>query len=487
MQSLRCGLLAIVASLGLSACAAESVDVPSTDPAGDLEPEGLWGNSLHAAALAQNSLMANPIANLKMTTVPLSTASYADLSAPPELRNQLLYPPSREVMSYLVGCALDSTQTVAYTHPSTGINELWHGELGLCPSWNSGAASITCQEHVSACLVARVNGFGLRVELSMRGQASPSTALTLASSVATVDRNKLGDLVSSFATCASPTPGVARNCGYVTNQVGTCVPGEIVNVGAGAPPPLRCGDPVIGSSSGNTVLRVCSGIIGCDHGSPTLLGQNGGACSMLKPSVRITCPASGTFSVMSGPQTSGGAGLAAPDARSPSAVAYPGNEAGVFPWQEGAFYGNLWALESVNNLIHPGDNMVDGGGIFHPAVVIPLASGAVFTKMFACSGIYWTKQDAYMKDRVCAGAATNCAAKPVGACATSVTTPCPAINNCGTIHGIATAGDYDDCVGGGATWHNPITVYLNQPSDIEPDPNTGVSGSPWSPPAPICF
>ncbi|MEP7122374.1 MAG: hypothetical protein ABJE95_15740 [Byssovorax sp.] len=504
-QSLGCGLLAMAAGLGLAACAAESADVPLADPAAHVAPEGLWVNGLDADMLTQNALIANPVANPKMPTVPLTTASYSDASIYPELRNQLREPAARQVMRYVVSCALSPSQNVSYHHtsvaPTPDIDQSWDGEVGLCPGWASGPASVQCQELVSACVLARVNALDKHVEVSMRGQTATGGTIPLGATVAALTTDLDNHPVDSFQDCAVATTGSARNCGYKTNLVGTCVVGDDVCVGAGGPADPVCGGTgTLGSSTDGTVLRVCDAIIGCN--SSAALGESSSASSSTKPStVRFKCPASGTFNVMSGPLTSGGPGLVSPAANGPTAVSYPATEKASFSWQEGAFYGNLWA--GLSNLIHVGDNQVDSAGVFHPAAPISnFAGSAVFVQMYACAGIYWTKEDARMKSRLCAdpGAGTtvpptNCAAVSAGACSTSVTmfgSPlmCPRTNVCipvyGSSGGTLSVADYDNCGGGGHTWLNPITVYLNQPGDTVSGVNSGVSGSPSAPPAPLC-
>ncbi len=491
MQSLRCGLLAIVASLGLSACAAEPVDVPNADPAGDLAPEGVWGNSLDSGALTRNGLIANPRANARMITVPLATESYADATAPLALKVQLRHAPTRQMMGYLVSCALNPGQFVSYTDSSTSTTYgPWEGQLGLCSSWASGGASTTCQQIVSACLLSRVNAFNEHVQLSMRGQPSGSSALIPVGTVPTVTETAFGAPISSFASCSTSTSGGARNCGYTPNYVGTCKKHLPVNIGAGGKNPTSClsGSP-LGTSTGNTVLRVCDGLVGCNHGSPEVLGESGGSCGGTKPFVTITCPESEIFSVMSGPLVSTGTATANPAVETSPDVKYRISEQSLFSWQEGTFYGNLWGPGALNNAILDGHNVVSDLGVLgaSPAYPIALADGAVFATMFACTGIFWNEEDAYMKLRVCAGTDTNCAATPMGACSSSMTLPCPANRHrCASIHGGAAVGDYDDCTDGITMWQNPITVYLNDPKDIISGLNAEVTGSPTaSPPTPV--
>jgi hypothetical protein len=277
----------------------------------------------------------------------------------------------------------------------------------------------------------------------------------------------------------------------VANSVGICAPGTVVGVGAGVAAPGSCGTGPLGSSFGNTVLRVCNGITGCDHVPPDIYGlpaDSGGSCGTTHPSVTFTCPPSGFYSVMSGPQTGGGSGVATPGAT--AGGAYPAAEQDVFPWQEGAFFGNIWG--GVAPEIAGWQNHVDKGGNFTAAPVLPLSTDAVFTEMFACSGVPWTQSEAYAEDRVCAGsvgAAVNCAATPKGACSTSMSaSPCPSTHVCGVLHSPSGAGDYDECASTASkTWHNPVTVYLHETYDVSlPGGSFGTAGTPTSPLPPAC-
>jgi hypothetical protein len=69
----------------------------------------------------------------------------------------------RSFLSYLVGCALNSSQTL-----TTGAYS-FTGGLGLATSWTSGAISLSDRRWVSACMLARANSGGSSVGLSLRG------------------------------------------------------------------------------------------------------------------------------------------------------------------------------------------------------------------------------------------------------------------------------------------------------------------------------
>lgn len=486
-------------AMGAAGCAYELEEVPVLDSPDEVDPQGIYGNGLSTMALSRNALIANPLARNVMVNAPLHTSSYADTGPYPALHHQLHHPPTRQVMSYLVRCALGPSQGVSYTDTLTGSSYGWQGEIGLCPAWASGPPSTTCQEEVSACVLALNNAFGRKVTISMRGEvpgvlpgSTPGPVLYPSPTVSTDESYLNGDPIESFEPCSAATSGASRNCGWVAEHVGTCSPGSRVYIGAGAKPAAKCSDPffpVLGSSTGNTVLRVCEGIRGCNSTSPSFIEQNGTSCGTPQPALGFTCPPSGYYSVMSGPQTSGGPGVAEPAAQASGPAKYPAPEADVFTWQEGAFYGSLWGPGSLHPGIVAGMNNVDSLGNFQPA---PPVLGSVFQKAFACTGRFWTDQEAYMRDRICAGSDQDCAATSVGACDTSNdnTPSCPPRHLCSITDGpmVSGDGDFHGCTGtGGMAWANPISVYLNGPGDvIMDDAHYETRGTPSAPLPPLC-
>ncbi|AUX44310.1 uncharacterized protein SOCE26_057740 [Sorangium cellulosum] len=471
--------------------------------------QAVWANGLSADALTHNALITNPRANPVMVDFALSTANYDDVRGQPELRRQLRHAPTREVMKYLVSCALERGQSVSYIDTSTGEKYTFPGEIGICPHWAEGGVGSKCQELVSACLISRVNAEGRHVTLSIRGQAFPEHRpglLSPASSVRVVTATEEGDLIPSFARCARDASGASRDCGWTAGHVGSCTPGSYVFLGAGSEPLGDCEDDpssAAGLPDGDTVIRVCDGIRGCDTSSTGYLEQNEVRCSGRgEPALHFSCPSSGHFSVMSGPSSvrPGAAaplkGVAAvlqrhrgfsvasrlrvdPDPP-PGAVSiieasfepavYPAPEASVFRWREGAFYGKLWGKFALNPLITVGLNEVKEDGSFRSAP--RTAGGVVFTHAFACTGEYWTEQAAYVGHRLCAGAGAekDCVAHSLGACREARSfTDCPSLYQCSVADGGLVEGDGDiqECKGsGGGTWHHPLTVFLNHPSDV---------------------
>ncbi|WP_437911220.1 hypothetical protein WME73_25515 [Sorangium sp. So ce302] len=486
--------------------------------------QGVWGNGLSAEALTRNALIANPRANPVMVSVPLATESYADTGPYPALRRQLRHEPTREVMDYLVSCALERGQSVSYTDTSTGKEFTFDGEIGICPAWAVGPVGAKCQQLVSACMLSLVNALGRSITVSLRGQAFPEHRpglLTPAPSVRVVTKTEDGDTIPSFRRCAIDSEGASRNCGWTAQNVGSCTPGSTVFIATGEAPLTDCADDpasAAGLPVSDTVLRVCSGIRGCDAGSPDLIDPREVRCGgRTEPALRFVCPQSAYFSLMSGPRTSGRAGLSAPAGVAamlqkhrrfsvasrprpsppppPGAVSiaeatfrdavYPAAEADVFAWREGAFYGNLWGNQPLHPRLQAGMNEVTENGEFEraPAPREEESGQAIYRNAFACTGEYWSDHAAYVGERLCAGAEgeVDCVATPVGACGEShLVADCPQLDQCSVDDGELVEGDRDfqQCAGGGGTWRHPITVFLNHPSDV-------VRDFPFSPFAPV--
>ena len=76
-------------------------------------------------------------------------------------------PTKREQLEYLVSCALPDSVEL-YTKVE-GTLYTFHGGLGLAPGWIGRGLTVTEERWVSACMLARVNRFGVTVQLSMRG------------------------------------------------------------------------------------------------------------------------------------------------------------------------------------------------------------------------------------------------------------------------------------------------------------------------------
>lgn len=421
-------------------------------------------NSLSTQALVFNALSTNKIANQL-----LGTNALAALFSPPghpTILNQLQDPAARQFMSYLVSCSLANGQNLTWVDPATGGTQTWQGKLGICPAWKTQAPTQACLQQVSSCLLARNNAFGLRVELSLRGEhpTTPSVfgleAVTPPSEYVPLSPQRL----ASFEGCTGTPVGAARDCGWRGDAVGACQPGTRVVLGAGGVNPDTCTGAALGTSSGaRMVLRVCEGIHGCDHGNALpWLGASAGSCGTMAPAVAFTCPAGGHFSVMTAPYTHGQVGTATVQT-APSSVQYRLPEASVFRVREGAFYGTLFDPDAL-----AAEVFVREGKVILPEEPV---KGSVYRRMYSCYDSGWGAGVANATHRVCALPSTgsNCAAQVTGACVNPVNRTYPS-SMCATDDGsqVAGDGDYEKCRDHHSTtlWNYPITTYLHSACDV---------------------
>jgi hypothetical protein len=129
--------------------------------AGSLDATALSAAALGAAALDPDMIGASAMAALQ------DPGSGGDLA--------------RQLFKYSVSCALDDTQSfgLSWTDGTGTVHdETYPGLVGLATYWASGPLDPGDQEWISACLISRVNYYGIEVMLSSRGSspelASPS-------------------------------------------------------------------------------------------------------------------------------------------------------------------------------------------------------------------------------------------------------------------------------------------------------------------------
>jgi hypothetical protein len=150
---LGAGLLGLL-SLGAASCGGE-------DEIGETQSAALSANALTANALTANALTANALTANALTANALTANA---LTA-----NALRDPLSRELLKYVVSCALDDDQSV--TLSVDGQRYVFPGSLGLAPEWGErrGSCDESCQRWVSGCVLARVDAAGVTRPISIRG------------------------------------------------------------------------------------------------------------------------------------------------------------------------------------------------------------------------------------------------------------------------------------------------------------------------------
>src|SRR5690242_11584898 len=157
--------LGALLSLALPACMAGAKDgakdghASLTGTAGDPaieEPNSPTHNGLSARSLLSNAITLNPRALKILLDRPLNDALF-DPQNQEYMSRQLFDANARDVMDYIVSCALDRSSRVRYVDPSSHAVQSWQGEMGLCKSWEHQKPSVACLRMVSSCLFARTN------------------------------------------------------------------------------------------------------------------------------------------------------------------------------------------------------------------------------------------------------------------------------------------------------------------------------------------
>jgi len=119
----------------------------------------------------------------------------------------------REFIAYLADCALGAG-VIAYADVA-GQHYEFPGALDLAPQWLHRPLTEDEQRWVSACILARTNYFGVKVEISLRAEHSPYSSLQ------TTDQERQeftlheGDF---FGNLFADTPGAAVALGRSTPE-----------------------------------------------------------------------------------------------------------------------------------------------------------------------------------------------------------------------------------------------------------------------------
>ncbi|HEY8146105.1 MAG TPA: hypothetical protein VIG06_25665, partial [Kofleriaceae bacterium] len=424
-------------------------------------------NQMTLNQMTLNGFVATADSLEALVSQPLVTETFEDAAVDPALRYGLRNADTRMFFKYLVSCALSSEQEpVTYTWtpiPGKPVTYSFAGSLGLCTAWGDGPADEDCQEAVTACLLARNNAYGLSKALSPRGPyPSEGGAATMEqmTEVPAKPTQLSGASVPSFNACKTAQSGAARNCGWDNERslLGTCTPGKKVT--------LACE----GTGEGSMVTRICDGIEGCESNS-LAVRASGEVCTSTTPKLTFVCGNDGAFAAMTGPVSSGQEYTS----QFASAVggSFPATERELFPYREGAFYGNLFNGAART---HDITFTINAAGVATSDFLIsgPMTSIDVFGDAFACHDPEWTVGAAYLNDRLCAiawdtdGEQTKlCVAKPLGRCLFSNAPPAKCANgDAGVVIGDRDFGlcrDLSDTV---RPW--AFTVMLHQPCDLLP-------------------
>lgn len=149
--------LATVGSV-LGACVSGEVGLDEVQ-SNAIATNGIALNAIATNGIISNHLAASHLADGAIVTQQ-ATASQAGL-------NLMAATGGVELFSYIVSCALPEGSVVS-ADVGTSTYE-FHGSLGLAPDWETRGLTLSERRWVSACLLARVNAYGISVQISMRG------------------------------------------------------------------------------------------------------------------------------------------------------------------------------------------------------------------------------------------------------------------------------------------------------------------------------
>lgn len=145
----------------------------------------------------------------------------------------------RDVMSYIVGCAIPTGQSLTLADKD-GVQYTLPGWIGLAPAWATRAPTVTERRWVTACLLARTNVNGVPVNISMRNDSNLALITSAAerTQYSQVEGAFYGDLfattpvwyacsnrtwtqlVGTFRACALSANGITTDCGFT--YTGSC-------------------------------------------------------------------------------------------------------------------------------------------------------------------------------------------------------------------------------------------------------------------------
>lgn len=131
--------------------------------------------SSQQAVASTNRLSMNRLAMGRLSMVGLSTGKLStdgsELSPTPLSETA----DGRELLTYLIRCALPGDRSLTTTYQGTTYT--FQGNVGIAPTWLSQPLTKSDQRWVSACLLAHINGYGIEVPISLRGEL-PALAAT---------------------------------------------------------------------------------------------------------------------------------------------------------------------------------------------------------------------------------------------------------------------------------------------------------------------
>jgi hypothetical protein len=199
--------LALLTILALSGCVLDDPTDTGTD-----EQDIATSNKLATNKLATNKLATNKLAANK-----LAAASFViGVAGSPLIETS----DGRDVLTYMLGCALTPTQTLTL-RTAAGTPYTFTGLLGVAPAWTTRALTLDEQRWVTGCLLARVNYFGVLVNLSMRGNLPALATTSAEASYTKLDGSFYGNLFDPAGPTEYACDGGADNAQRICADVST--------------------------------------------------------------------------------------------------------------------------------------------------------------------------------------------------------------------------------------------------------------------------
>jgi hypothetical protein len=207
-----------------TSCAVE-IDEPSFS---DVESEVTTTNKITVNKITVNKITVNQLATAQLAASSLDAHAMLDTED------------RREVLTYIVSCALPAGEVLALTDAGGATYE-FPGSIGLAPAWATRAPTVSERRWVTACVLARTNLYGVSVPISMRHDTNPALAASTAerAEFSVVEGAFYGDLFQespvmyacgakawSAATpeteraCALSADGFTTDCGFT--YTGAC-------------------------------------------------------------------------------------------------------------------------------------------------------------------------------------------------------------------------------------------------------------------------
>lgn len=135
---------------------------------GEEHQPGIVLNGIVLNRLGSNGIVLNGLAATQLAASPLATGRIGDaLQAGSSSQAMLATAEGRTYLSYIVSCALPAGDVLKATYGGEALE--FHGGAGLVPDWEHRALTMSEKRWMSACLLSRVNAYGISVSISMRG------------------------------------------------------------------------------------------------------------------------------------------------------------------------------------------------------------------------------------------------------------------------------------------------------------------------------